>query len=61
MAEYQSALRTQTLHQLFITKTKDSGVFVLLNSLLNNDILQAGVSEQLKAMTSILTSSILHP
>ena len=48
MAQYQITVDSQTLHQLFITKPKDSGVSALLESVLNQ-ILEAEATEQLKA------------
>jgi len=48
MAQYQITVDSQTLHQLFMTKSKDSGVSALLESVLNQ-ILEAEATEQLKA------------
>ena len=48
MAQYQITLDSQVLHQLFTTKSKDSGVSALLESVLNQ-ILQAEATEQLQA------------
>jgi len=48
MAQYQITVDSQTLHQLFLTKSKDSGVSALLESVLNQ-ILQAEATEQLQA------------
>jgi putative transposase len=48
MAQYQITVDSQTLHQLFMTKSKDSGVSALLESVLNQ-ILQAEATKQLKA------------
>ncbi len=50
MAQYQISVDSQTLHQLFMTISKDSGVSALLESV-SNQILQAEASEQLKAET----------
>ena len=35
MAKYQITLDSKVLHQLFMTKSKDSGVSALLESVLN--------------------------
>jgi putative transposase len=48
MAQYQITVDSQVLHQLFLTKSKDSGVSALLESVLNQ-ILQAEATEQLQA------------
>lgn len=48
MAQYQITVDSQTLHQLFMTKSKDSGVSALLESVLNQ-ILKAEATEQLQA------------
>ena len=48
MAQYKITVDSQTLHQLFMTKSKDSGVSALLESVLNQ-ILQAEATEQLQA------------
>jgi putative transposase len=48
MAQYQITLDSQVLHQLFMSKSKDSGVSALLESVLNQ-ILQAEATEQLQA------------
>jgi putative transposase len=48
MAQYQITVDSKTLHQLFLTKSKDSGVSALLESVLNQ-ILQAEATEQLQA------------
>ena len=48
MAQYQITLDSQVLHQLFMTKSKDSGVSALLESVLNQ-ILEAEATEQLRA------------
>lgn len=48
MAQYKITLDSQVLHQLFMTKSKDSGVSALLESVLNQ-ILQAEATEQLQA------------
>ena len=48
MAQYQITVDSQILHQLFLTKSKDSGVSALLESVLNQ-ILQVEATEQLQA------------
>ena len=48
MAQYKITVDSQTLHQLFLTKSKDSGVSALLESVLNQ-ILKAEATEQLQA------------
>ena len=48
MAQYQITVDSKVLHQLFLTKSKDSGVSALLESVLNQ-ILQAEATEQLQA------------
>ena len=48
MAQYKITLDSDVLHQLFLTKSKDSGVSALLESVLNQ-ILQAEATEQLQA------------
>ena len=48
MAQYKISLDSDVLHQLFLTKSKDSGVSTLLESVLNQ-ILQAEATEQLQA------------
>lgn len=48
MAQYQITVDSQVLHQLFMSKSKDSGVSALLESVLNQ-ILQAEATEQLQA------------
>ena len=48
MAQYQITLDSNVLHQLFLTKSKDSGVSALLESVLYQ-ILQAEATEQLQA------------
>lgn len=46
MAHYQITVDSKVLHQLFLTKSKDSGVSALLKAVLNQ-ILQAQKTEQL--------------
>lgn len=48
MAQYQITLDSEILHQLFMGKSKDSGVSKLLESVLNQ-ILQAEATDQLQA------------
>ena len=48
MAQYQITVDSEILHQLFMSKSKDSGVSALLESVLNQ-ILQAEATEQLQA------------
>ncbi len=48
MAQYQITVDSQVLHQLFMIKSKDSGVSALLESVLNQ-ILEAEATEQLQA------------
>ena len=48
MAQYKITVDSQVLHQLFMTKSKDSGVSALLESVLNQ-ILEAEATEQLQA------------
>lgn len=48
MVQYQITVDSKVLHQLFMSKSKVSGVSALLESVLNQ-ILQAEATEQLQA------------